>query len=122
MRFTLEVRESSIHGLGVFAASDIPPGAAIGLYEGDVTDENGTHVLWVEQDDGSELGIDGRNDLRYLNHSAAPNCEFDGPELYSLISISPGQELTFHYGDDWDAGVPDELAQADADLVLGDEP
>lgn len=102
MRFRVEVKQSSIHGLGVFAASDIPPGSPIGCYEGEPTDDNGTHVLWIEQDDGSEVGIDGQNDLRYLNHSSLPNCEFDGPQLFAVESITAGQELTFHYGDDWD--------------------
>ena len=73
----------------------------VGTYEGAPTLENGTYVLWIEQDDGSELGIDGRNDLRFLNHSSRPNCEFNGPALLALAAIPAGRELTFHYGDDW---------------------
>ena len=70
-------------------------------YEGEETSENGTHVLWVLQEDGSEVGIDGQNELRFLNHSSKPNCAFYGTELSSLCDIRPGDELTFHYGDDW---------------------
>jgi hypothetical protein len=43
--------------------------------------------------------------LRWLNHSATPNVEFDGAELYSMRPIAAGEELLFHYGDEW-ADVP----------------
>jgi SET domain-containing protein len=97
-----EVRPSPIHGLGVFATKRIKRGARIGVYEGKVTKRDGTYVLWVtDEEDGSEVGYLGQNDLRYLNHSSKPNCIFDGTELSSLRNIQPGQELTFHYGDEW---------------------
>ena len=40
--------------------------------------------------------------LKWLNHSSTPNVEFDGPQLYALRDIEPGEELTFHYGEEWD--------------------
>jgi len=97
----VEVKSSAIHGLGVFAGRAIEAGARVGVYEGAVTEDNGTYVLWVMQEDGTELGIDGRNELRFLNHSAQPNCEFDGTDLLALAEIPAGRELTFHYGEDW---------------------
>ena len=96
-----KVRPSRIHGRGLFAARPIKRGDLVGFYEGRETTQNGDHVLWVQMEDGSELGIEGENELRYLNHSPTPNCEFDGTELLSLCEIEPGEELTFHYGDDW---------------------
>jgi len=96
-----EVRPSQIHGLGLFASRPLRRGDLIGCYEGRETTENGDHVLWVTWEDGREVGIDGKNELRYLNHSPKPNCEFDGTELLALRNVKPGEELTFHYGDDW---------------------
>jgi len=97
--------ESAIHGVGVFATVGIEAGALIGSYTGRPTAVDGTHVLWVEGDDGVFTGIDGDNALRSLNHSGSPNVEFDGPELFALHRIEAGEELLFHYGEEWD-GVP----------------
>ncbi|NND44058.1 MAG: SET domain-containing protein-lysine N-methyltransferase [Xanthomonadales bacterium] len=95
----VQVADSSIHGKGLFAARDIETGRYIGLYEGEETLQDGTHVLWVEQDDGEWLGYDGSNELRYLNHDASPNCEMDGQELYAARNIKAGEELTIDYGE-----------------------
>ncbi|MDH5676025.1 MAG: SET domain-containing protein [Myxococcales bacterium] len=96
-----EVRPSDIHGRGLFATRPIKAGAQLGVYEGVETKRNGKYVLWVVDEDGSEVGISGKNELRFLNHSSEPNCELDGVELSSLRDIEPGEELTLHYGDDW---------------------
>jgi uncharacterized protein len=99
-------KASSIHGTGVFALASIASGDFIGVYEGDATDIDGTWVLWIDDnEDGSWRGIDGTGVLRFLNHSRTPNVEFDGPELYAVRDITPGEELLFDYGDDW-AHVP----------------
>ncbi len=95
------VRESPIHGEGVFAKKHIGKGAVIGVYEGLRVEEDGPHVLWVESDDGSFYGVEGRNELRYLNHSSNPNADFDDEELTAVRPIAPGDEITFHYGDAW---------------------
>ena len=42
------------------------------------------------------------NDLRFLNHSSRPNAEFRGQHLYAVRNIQSGDEVTFHYGDDWE--------------------
>jgi len=95
------VRESPIHGEGVFANEHIGEGAVIGVYAGLQVEEDGPHVLWVERDDGSFYGIEGRNELRYLNHSSNPNADFDDEELCAVRAIAPGDEITLHYGDAW---------------------
>jgi SET domain-containing protein len=56
---------------------------------------------WVDQEDGTELGIRGRNALRFINHSTTPNCAFHSDELTAIAPIQPGQELTCHYGEEW---------------------
>lgn len=93
------VADSPIHGRGLFAGCDISLGTYLGCYEGRETTSDGMHVLWVEQDDDSWLGFDGSNELRYLNHSATPNCELDGQELYAARDIRAGEELTIDYGE-----------------------
>ena len=101
----IAVRESAIHGRGLFAARFIPVGTVLGAYEGpQVLDEadDGPHVLWVWVDDERMVGIDGQNELRYVNHSRDPNVEFVGPELTALRDIEPGEELTHHYGEGWE--------------------
>lgn len=96
----LEVGQSDIHGRGLFAAAHIAAGEWIGTYEGPAVEEDGTHVLWVEQDDGEWIGYDGTNCLRFMNHSATPNAEMDGVECYALRDIAGGEEITIDYG--WD--------------------
>ena len=97
----IEVKDSPIHGKGVFAKRRIRADALIGVYKGPTTLENDTYVLWVEDDDGMEVGIDGQNELRYVNHSSKPNAVFMGAELFALREIEPSAEITFDYGDEW---------------------
>jgi uncharacterized protein len=101
----VEARPSSVHGTGVFAIGPIPKGTLIGRYSGRPTAVDGTHVLWIEDDDGAWEGIDGGGVLRYLNHSRAPNVEFDGADLYAGRDIETNEELLVDYGADW-AHVP----------------
>ena len=95
------VAESEIHGRGLFARVELKARDYIGDYEGPMASRNGTHVLWFENEEGEEVGISGRNSLRYANHSQTPNAEFCGYELYATAPIAPGDEITVHYGDDW---------------------
>lgn len=101
MSYPVYVRASTIHGQGVFASRRIRADTLIGAYEGKRTEVDGTYVLWVEYDDGETVGIDGENALRYLNHSATPNAEFRGHELFALCDIARDAEITFDYGEDW---------------------
>lgn len=94
------VAQSPIHGLGLFARVPLERGSYIGRYEGRPAQEDAAHVLWV-QADGDWEGVHGENALKYLNHSRTPNAEFDGVELYALRDILPGEEITFHYGEEW---------------------
>jgi SET domain-containing protein len=98
----IEVKDSSIHGRGLFATRTFEAGELIGIYEGPRATENGTYVLWIEEDDGSYYGVQGENELRYLNHSSTPNADFDDELLYAVQSIKVGNEICFHYGEDWE--------------------
>jgi len=102
LKKTVKVKRSSIHGRGVFALKNIKAGELIGIFEGKITSRDGTHVLWLPDEDGNLYGIKGKNSLRYLNHSLVPNAEFnDEGELHAVLDISPDEELTIHYGDEW---------------------
>ena len=101
----VQPRKSPIHGTGVFALVKLDQGALVGRYSGAPTMLDGKYVLWIEGDDGIWEGIDGAGDLRFVNHSRSPNVEFDGPELYALRDVNPGEELLFDYGEDW-SGTP----------------
>lgn len=66
----LEVRESSIHGRGVFALQDIPAGAEVPV---------GRYFM-------------------FLNHSCGPNAELRSDNTYyALKDIKAGEEITFNY-------------------------
>jgi len=96
----LYVERSSIHGKGVFAKNRLRKGQYLGTYHGPLVRKSGTYVLWVEDESGKWTRRDGKNLLRYLNHSRKPNAEFDGFDLYALKNIQPDQEVTFDYGED----------------------
>lgn len=97
----IEVRRSPIHGRGVFATRRIQADQLIGVYEGERTRRNGAYVLWIEEDDGVVVGINGRNQLRFLNHRSKPNAVCWGEELFALKEITPGEEITIDYGEEW---------------------
>jgi len=94
----VEVRRSPIHGRGVFARKRLRKGQLVGRFEGETTRRNGTYVLWLIDEDGTETGIRGRNALRFLNHGDPPNAEFRSDALHVLCNVQPGVELLIDYG------------------------
>lgn len=101
------VKDSPIHGRGVFARQNIPAFSYIGRYEGQVTDEVGMHVLWLYDEERDDwVGVDGENEMRFLNHSEDPNAEWSDLDLFATRWISAGEEITFDYG--WDDEAEDE--------------
>lgn len=92
-----EVRSSDVHGLGLFALRDIAAKELIGVATGEPTSEDGMHVLWLVDEDGSEEGLQMTNDLRFVNHADDANATFDGEDLVALRKIKAGSEITFDY-------------------------
>lgn len=92
--------ESGIHGNGLFARNKIKQGDYMGEYDGPIVNENGMHVLWVEKYDDVWVGRDGKNLLRYLNHSTDPQAEFVGFKLYAVRDIQADEEITIDYGEE----------------------
>ena len=99
----IQVGRSPIHGKGVFARRRLRKGGYIGTFEGRPTRSDGIYVLWVFDEDDQEVGVEGRNELRFLNHSVVPNAEFLGLDLHATRNIQPGHEVTIHYGEAWEA-------------------
>jgi len=98
----VEVKDSAIHGRGLFATRLFETGELVGTYEGPPAAKNGTYVLWIEDHDGSYYGVQGKNELRFLNHSSTPNADFDDELLYAVRDIKVGDEICFHYGEEWE--------------------
>lgn len=95
------VADSEIHGRGLFARRRIKADEYIGTYSGRATQKNGMHVLWLWNEDSNRWeGINGDNEMRFLNHSSRPNADWWGDELYATRSIARDEEITFDYG--WD--------------------
>lgn len=107
-----EVRESGIHGQGVFAVQEIPTGARVVEYIGERISkaeslrrrQDGNLFVFIVTD---TVDIDGAvewNPARFINHSCAPNCEARMEEdriwIIALRDIAPGEELSFNYGYD----------------------
>ena len=93
-------KESGIHGEGLFSRTKINQGDYMGEYDGPEVTENSSHVLWTEDQNEVWIGRDGKNLLRYLNHSVQPHAEFVGFELYAICDISPDEEITIDYGEE----------------------
>ena len=98
----VEVRSSPIHGMGVFATHTIRRGERIGRYVGYRTQRDGRYVLWVPGSKDEWKGYRGYGRLRFLNHRSDPNSDFRGTDLYAIRTIRPGEEITFHYGEEWE--------------------
>ena len=109
-RDSIEVKESAIHGFGIFAKSFIPSGEIIMVIEGDVIDENEC-VRRENEEDNVYIFWNGDNYIdtakteviKYINHDCEYNCEVDDRDEQSLFliaaaDIQPGNELTIDYG------------------------
>ena len=124
----VEVRHSTVHGLGAFATRSLQRGHRIGVYTGrryspgDAAERDWDNALTYvfALSDGSCIdGSDGGNATRHLNHSCAPNCAaieltHDDGRLDIVIEarrrIRAGEELLLDYaldiGDDDPADYP----------------
>ncbi|HEY6155585.1 MAG TPA: SET domain-containing protein-lysine N-methyltransferase [Candidatus Udaeobacter sp.] len=105
----VEVRESGVHGRGVYAAAFIRKGTRIIEYTGERVsweaapdDPNDPHTFNFGLENGDVINPEvGGNDARWINHSCDPNCEAveeDGRIfIYAVSDIYPGEELLYDY-------------------------
>lgn len=109
-----EVRNSPIHGKGVFALRPIEAGERIIEYRGErIAWEEATerahrrggplnHTFYFSLADGRVIDGGSRgNDARWINHACSPNCEAyeeDGRVyIHALRPIEAGEELNYNY-------------------------
>lgn len=110
------VRNSAIHGRGVFAARTIRKGTRIVEYTGERIDNDEADKRYDEANMGrhhtflftlnKNTVVDGSpktggGDASFINHSCEPNCEalIGGGtiHIYALSTIYPGTELLYDY-------------------------
>lgn len=122
----VEVRNSEIHGKGVYAACDIIEDTEVIEYVGEPIDkEESERRAWLQMEKAETDGdaavyiftlnddwdLDGSvewNTARLINHSCEPNCvayteegeDEDRIVIYALRDIEKGEELSFDYGFD----------------------
>ena len=120
----LRIADSAVHGLGAYAARDMPADTFLGLYEGRrYTAEQVAAKDWNNQltylftlSNGETIdGAKGGNGTRHLNHSCAPNCEaveeYDASgklllRFQTLVAVDAGDELFIDYCLTADDGSP----------------
>ncbi len=114
MQQRFAVRDSSIHGKGVFATSVLPRRTFLAHYEGKrygpghlfACRPDSTTYLFALSDGDTIDGSEGGNATRFINHSCSPNCvavevlESDDLlviEIRTKKSIQSGEELSLDY-------------------------
>jgi uncharacterized protein len=105
----IEVKDSPVHGKGLFARQNIEPDTFLCVIEGELIDEaecirredneNNNYIFWHSDN----VYIDVSNNLlRYLNHDCNPPCYVEEHDENSLCliserSIAKGEEITIDY-------------------------
>lgn len=119
------VRNSKIHGRGVFAKRPIRKGTRIIEYTGPIISTKAADKLATEDATGhshtmlftidDKRVIDGTRggDAKYINHSCDPNCETiqDGDHIYieAIRAIKQGEELAYDYHLQVEGKITDEV-------------
>jgi SET domain-containing protein len=111
------VRNSPVHGRGVFAARALKKGERIVEYKGELISwkeadrrppsdpDDPHHTFFFSLSDG-KTDIDANvrgNAARWINHSCEPNCETEETDdgrvfIEALRDIRRGEELNYDYG------------------------
>jgi SET domain-containing protein len=122
----IEVRDSALHGDGVFAMQRILKGTRVIEYLGervshreadrryDDKDANDNHTFLFIVDSRTviDAGVDG-NEARFVNHACEPNCEsvIEDRRVFidALRPIEPGEELTYDYQIQREADDPPQV-------------
>jgi uncharacterized protein len=122
----IEVRASRLHGLGVFAVGRIEAGTRVieylgerishqeadRRYEGKGADDNHTFLFIADDSTVIDAGVEG-NEARFVNHACEPNCEsvIERARVFidAIRPIAPGEELTYDYQIQREAGDPPDI-------------
>lgn len=105
------VKQSDIHGFGLFTTIDIPADSIILKINGELISEeecilreerdNNVYIFWY--DERKYIDTFNSKKIKYINHNCSSNCDvIDGDEgsllLMNTEAISAGEELTIDYG------------------------
>jgi SET domain-containing protein len=111
----IQMRNSAVHGRGVYAVAPIAAGERIIEYTGELIawDEamdrhphdpsQPHHTFYFHIEDGRVIdALFGGNSSRWINHACEPNCETDEVDgrvyIKALQDLCPGDELFYDYG------------------------
>lgn len=110
----IQVKQSGVHGKGVFALKPIAKGEKIIEYKGQLitwqeadarhphNPDDPFHTFFFQLENGLVIdgGIQG-NSARWINHSCNPNAQAQEENsrvfIYALKNIKPGEEITYDY-------------------------
>lgn len=110
----MQIRESGIHGKGVYAARPIREGDTVLEYKGEIITwrralarhphdpHQPNHTFYFHLDDGHVIDAKYHgNSAKWINHSCKPNLEArqEGRRIFlrALRDIAPGEELLYDY-------------------------
>ena len=123
---TIEVRNSSVHGYGVFALRRIRTGTTVieytgervthaeadARYQGKSAHDSHTFLFTVDSRTVIDAGVGG-NEARYINHACRPNCESvtSGRRVFikAIRTIHKGEELFYDYQIPRDGDDPTDI-------------
>ncbi|HUY00243.1 MAG TPA: SET domain-containing protein [Candidatus Deferrimicrobium sp.] len=105
----LIVKDSGIHGKGLFSTVDIAEGSKIFVIEGEAISEEecikreadgNVYIFWNES---NYIDTSMTNKIKYINHNCDCNCDVLDNDEESLLlvayrDIKAGEELTIDYG------------------------
>lgn len=104
-----QVRQSPIHGVGVYTAAFVPTGTVVWDFTPGVdwilTDQEMASIpepfqsrirRFSYRDDSGDFVLCGDN-ARFMNHSEQPNCDDKGSVTFAARDIRAGEELTCDY-------------------------
>jgi len=111
----IQVRESGIHGKGVYAIRPIKAGDKVLEYKGEIITwkkaearhphdaSQPNHTFYFHLDDGHVIDAKHTgNSAKWINHSCEPNLEASQDDyrifLNALRDIKVGEELSYDYG------------------------
>jgi len=106
----LTVKDSSVHGMGLFSTIEHKEGQIITIISGELIngeecvkreDEGNVYIFYKDEDE--YIDASSHSQLRYLNHSCDYNCDIDEDDngnliLFAVADIQSGEELTIDYG------------------------
>lgn len=114
------IKDSGIHGRGLFAARRIKSGEFIAEYLGEIIDKEESNRRGLAREEASKVSGDGcvyifeldekrdldgdfeYNDARLINHACRTNCEAvmesDKIIFYATKDINQDEEILYNYG------------------------